>query len=127
MTEDTAATGIFELFKRDKEAISLYNNCEDLLLSLPGVKRRIHKTQVTFSVKRGFAWVWPPVRKVSGRPEHYIVVSFISTNRIDDMNIEQSYEPYPNRFTNHVIFHDKCQFEGILRDWLKMAHYLALR
>ena len=69
----------------------------------PEVKIKILETQISILNKHVFAYVWLPIRKIKNRPDVYIVVSFGLPYRVDSSRIVQSTEPYPNRWTHHVI------------------------
>jgi len=83
---------------------------------------RIQKTQISLSNRHNFAFVWLPHRKVRGRPDVYIVVSFGLGHPIHDARIAEMTEPYPNRWTHHVIVQNESEIDGQLLEWLKQAY-----
>ena len=58
-------------------ALPLYESAGALIPELfPDAKIKGGKTQVSFSNRYGFASLWPPTRKIKGRPGLYIVLTF---------------------------------------------------
>ena len=92
---------------------------------LPGAITRIRRSQITFAGRRGFAAVWIPPFKVRGRPEHYIVVSFAADRRIDHPRIVSVAEPYPHRWTHHVLVSCPEDVDDQLMDWVDQAYRLT--
>ena len=92
---------------------------------LPHVITRFRRNQITFSGRRGFAAVWIPPFKVRGRPEHYIVVSFAADRRIDHPRIVSVAEPYPHRWTHHVLVSSPEDVDDKLLDWVEQAYRLT--
>lgn len=69
-------TGLF--FAKMPQALPLYKMfAEKVLAVYPDVQIKIHKSQISFSNKHQFAFVWLPIRRMKNRPDIYIIVSFI--------------------------------------------------
>lgn len=69
-------TGLF--FAKMPQALPLYKMfAEKVLAVYPDVRIKIHKSQISFSNKHQFAFVWLPIRRMKNRPDIYIIVSFI--------------------------------------------------
>ena len=65
-------TGSF--FDKVPQALPLFNVfAEKVLVEYPDVQIRIQKTQISFSNKHQFAFVWLPIRKIKNRPDIYII------------------------------------------------------
>lgn len=92
-------------FDRKPEALLLYEVFEEKLFSdVDGVKVKVQKTQIAFSNRHNFAFVsFLPVRKAKERPEVYIVVTFGLEYRVESPRIDAAVEPYPGRWTHHVL------------------------
>jgi hypothetical protein len=87
----------------------------------------VQKSQIKFSNKHGFAFVWLPIgRKIKGRSGVYIVVTFGLEHRVDDPRIAVSVEPYPNRWTHHVVVQSVDEVDEQLVGWLREAYDFAL-
>ena len=69
---------ILFFFNDHMDALSLYEQLEGLILEpIPDVKIRVSKTQISFSNKRGFAFVsFNPCRKAKERPDVWMTVTF---------------------------------------------------
>jgi len=118
---------IMALFGSKPRAVVLYEALEKAIMAMPDVTRIIRKEQVSFSTKRGFVWIWLPIMKVRNRPDVYIVLSFGLETRIESPRIEEAVEPYPNRWTHHVIIDSEREIDNELLGWLVQAHDFASR
>ena len=116
-----------EVFGKVDGSFRLYLAADEALMSFPGTRRRVSKTQVSYSAKRAFAWAWPPVRKVRGRPGTYIVLSFALGRKIISPRIEQALEVYPGRWMHHLILSEAGQLDDELALWIAEAHSFASR
>ena len=88
----------------------------------PSTRIRVLKTQITFENRHGFAFVSLPRRKVK---QPAIVVSFGLSYRVDSPRIWVASEPYPNRWTHHVLVSDEAQLDDVLMGWVKEAAAFA--
>lgn len=112
-------------FNAKPEALPLYAVlAERMLAAFPNVTVEVRKTQITFREKYGFAFV--SLRKMKGCPEVFIIVSFGLSHRLDSPRIHIAVEPYPNRWTHHVIVADVEEIDDELMGWLTEAHNFAL-
>ena len=110
-------------FERLPSALPLYEYFERRVLSeIDDVHIKVQKTQITFSNRHQFACVsFLPVRKAAERPECYIVVTFGLRERLDSPRIDAATEPYPNRFTHHILIADMQEIDEELMAWVKAA------
>ena len=80
------------------------------------------KDMSPFSNRHNFAFVsFLPVRKAKERPEVYIVVTFGLGYRIRSSRIDAAVEPYPERFTHHVLVSGAGEIDDELMRWVKEA------
>lgn len=93
-----------------------------VLAACPDTQLRVHKTQITLQNRHGFAFVSLPRHKVS---EPAIVVSFGLSHRLSSPRIWQAAEPYPNRWTHHVLVSDEGQLDAELLGWIQEAAAFA--
>lgn len=106
-------------------ALPLYEGLSGkLLTAFPNVSVKVQKTQITFREKYGFAFV--SLRRMKGCPEVFLILSFGLSHRLSSSRVAVAVEPYPNRWTHHVIISDKSQIDGELMGWLREAHDFAL-
>ena len=88
----------------------------------------MQKTQITFSNRHNFAFVsFLPVRKAKERPQHYIVVTFGLGHQVQSPRIDGAVEPYPNRWTHHVLISREAEIDGELMGWVREAAEFAAR
>lgn len=104
-------------------ALPLYEKLEALILTqIPNVKIKVSKTQISFSNRRGFAFVsFAPVRKGRGRPKTYITVTFGLNYHKTSSRIDAAIEPYPNRWTHHVLVSCPEEIDAELMGWIREA------
>lgn len=85
--------GIAGFFSTMPQAVPIYAAFEAMLRSkYPDMRVKVQKTQISISNKHGFAWVWLPIRKMKGRPEVYMIISFGLPHRDDSPRIVESLE-----------------------------------
>ena len=108
--EKTAALPLYEAFARR------------LLAEIDNVTIKVQKTQISFSNKYNFAFAsFLPVRKAKKRPETYITVTFGLRYKKESPRIDAASEPYPNRWTHHVLISNKEEIDDELMEWIKEA------
>lgn len=117
---------ILWFFDKMPEALALYEAFEEKVLAQiggnGGVKIKVQKTQISFSNRYNFAFVsLLPVRKKRERPEVYIVITFGLGYRKESPRIDAASEPYPNRWTHHVLISRTEEIDAELMGWIKEA------
>ena len=116
-------TDILFFFNDHMDALPLYERWEELILEqIPDAKIKVSKTQISFSNKRGFAFVsFNPCRKVNDRPDVWMTVTFGLSYRKDSPRIDVATEPYPNRWTHHVMVGSEEEIDAELMGWIREA------
>jgi len=118
---------ILMMFDKLPGALPLYEAAEALILELfPDVNIKVSKTQVGFSNRYGFAYLWPPARKIKGRPGRYIVLTFGLGRRAEHERIVESVEPYPGRWTHHVLISSADDLDEQVTNWLREAYDFSM-
>ena len=114
---------VLYFFDRKPEALPLYEAFEQKVLSqVDSVKVKVQKTQIAFSNRHNFAFVsFLPVRKAKERPEVYIVVTFGLGYHVESSRIDGAVEPYPGRWTHHVLISGTGEVDDELIGWVKEA------
>lgn len=114
---------ILLFFDKHPEALPLYEALEERILAeLRDVKIKVQKTQITFSNKRNFAFVsFLPVRKAGERPDIFIVVTFGLSYRKESPRIDAATEPYPNRWTHHMLISRTEEIDDEMMGWIEEA------
>lgn len=104
-------------------ALPLYERLETCIRAeLRQVDVRVQTSQISFYNTHLFACVsFAKVRKTKDRPPFYIVVTFGLDHRLDSPRIDQVSQPYPNRFTHHVLISSVDEIDQELMCWLREA------
>lgn len=114
---------ILLFFSQHTEALPLYEKLEEQILAeIPDVKIKVAKTQISFANKRGFAFVsFNPCRRAKERPTVWMTVSFGLGYRKDADRIDVATEPYPGRWTHHVMVGCAAEIDEELMGWIREA------
>ena len=114
---------ILFFFNNHMDAFPLYVRLEGLIMEqIPDVKIKVSKTQISFSNKRGFAFVsFNPCRRAKERPHVWMTITFGLRYRKDSPRIDVATEPYPNRWTHHIMVGSEEEIDGELMGWIREA------
>lgn len=114
---------ILFFFDAHMDVLPLYAQLEEQILTqIPDVKIKVAKTQITFANKRGFAFVsFNPCRKAKDRPEVWITVTFGLGCQKESPRIDVATEPYPGRWTHHVMVSSREEIDEELLGWIQEA------
>ena len=114
---------LLRFFDQMPEALTLYQKFEREVLSrVEDVRIKVQKTQITYSNRHVFACVsFAKVRKAKERPPVYIVVTFGLAYKKESPRIDIATEPYPNRWTHHVLVSEEEQIDEELLGWVEEA------
>ena len=86
-------------FNTTPGALPLYEVLRNKLLTeCPDTTLQVQKSQITFKVKYGYAFV--SLRRMKAAPEVFLIVTFGLSHRLDSPRIAAAVEPYPNRWTH---------------------------
>ena len=125
MREPDMDTLVF--FSGHPDALELYRAFEDLLYrEFPCVNRRVQKTQITFSNRHVFACVsFARVKKKAELPEGYLVITIGLPAPLESPRIAVKTEPYPNRWTHHIVISRPEELDGELTGWIRASYDFA--
>ena len=114
---------LLQFFDQMPEALPLSQKFEREVLSrVEDVHIKVQKTQITYSNRHVFACVsFAKVRKAKERPPVYIVVTFGLAYKKESPRIDIATEPYPNRWTHHVLVSEEEQIDEELLGWVEEA------
>ncbi len=94
----------------------------------PGGSMTVQKSQIAFRIGPSegcrplqFAFVWLPTRRINGRPGRCLGLTFGLGRREGNPRIAVVSEPYPGRFTHHLLLESPQELDETVRDWLKEA------
>ena len=121
MTQDE-----LQFFAGHGAALPIYTELRSRVFAQwPDVEVRVARTQITFKARYGFAFV--STRRMGRRcPEVFIIVSFGLGREVRSERIFAASEPYPNRWTHHVIVASPDEVDGELMGWLAVTLDFAL-
>ena len=110
-------------FDKHKEAFPIYDMLAKRIVSeIENVTVKVQKSQRSFYNKHLFACVsFARVRKKKDCPPAYIVVTFGLNYRLDSPRIEIATEPYPHRWTHHLMIAKPDEVNDELVGWIKEA------
>ena len=107
-------------FDKAPELLPLYAALEDAILTrCPDAQALVMKSQIAFTVARRFAFA-----SLRGRR---LIVTFGLPQRVESPRIWQAVEPYPNRWTHHVILRTPEEIDDTLLGWMEEAWRFASR
>lgn len=113
---------VLRFFQGRPLELTLY---EDLFRHLeeafPDALVKVQKSQISFYGRHLFAAVSLPLRRKKDWPENSILVTFGLSCQKQSPRIAVATEPYPNRWTHHVLVSAPGQIDGELLDWLREA------
>lgn len=107
-------------FSQAPQALMLYEALEAEIISRwPDVTIHVQKSQIAFDNGRRFAFA-----SLRGKK---LVVTFGLGERVDSPRIAQAVEPYPNRWTHHVMVQSVDELDDELFCWIEQAYEFALQ
>ena len=110
-------------FSGHEGALPLYTAFEKKLLSaFPDCTLRVFKTQISFYNRHLFAWV----NRRAELPEPYLVVTLGPPSRLASNRVAIATEPYPGRWTTHIVVGKATEIDEELFVWVKEAYDFAL-
>ena len=84
------------------------------------------KTQITFSNKHVFACVsFMRPKKKSELPAFYFILTLGLSYPLESERVAVKTEPYPGRWTTHIVISDISDLNQELFDWIKQAYEFA--
>ena len=103
---------------------------EALLLRMeaafPDASVKVQKSQISFYHRHLFAAASLPLRRRKGWPKQALLVTLGLPYRLDSPRVAVAVEPYPGRWTHHVLVSEPGQIDGELLGWLREAYDFAL-
>lgn len=103
--------------------LALYQYLETQMETLfPEASVKVQKSQISFYGRHLFAAASLPLRRRKNWPENCILVTFGLGYRLDSPRIVAAAEPYPGRWTHHVVVSQEEQVDGELMDWIREAY-----
>ena len=117
---------VLRFFQGHVWELNLYRKlAEQLDRLLPQMTVKVQKSQISFYGRHLFGAASLPLRRKTGWPEHSLLVTFGLPVRVDSPRIAAAVEPYPNRWTHHVLVTREEELDGELLGWLEEAYGFA--
>ena len=107
-------------FSGAAHALPVYQRLEEEILArCPETQVIVQKSQIAFSGKHRFAFA-----SIKGKR---FVVTFGLPERAEHPRIWQATEPYPGRWTHHVVVQRPEDVDEQLLAWIQAAYDFAMR
>ena len=118
---------VLMFFDGHGDALELYRAFEGLLYDrFPNVNRRVQKTQISFFNRHVFACVsFARVKRKADLPNGYLVVTLGLPAPLDSDRVAVKAEPYPGRWTHHIVISRPDELDGELLSWIREAYAFA--
>ena len=118
---------ILAFFHEHAEAFSLYEPLEARLLAFPGTSIRVQKTQITFSNRHVYACAsFLRVRRKAELPDPYLVLTLGMPYPLESGRVAVKTEPYPRRWTTHILLSRPDELDEELFSWAKEAYDFSM-
>lgn len=89
-------------------------------------RAKVGKTQISLRNRYVFATVSLPWRRVKGWPKEYLLLSLGLPTRRESPRIALAVEPYPNRWTHHILLTGPEEVDETVMGWVQEAYQFAL-
>ena len=86
---------------------------------------KVQKSQISFYSRHLFAAASLPLCRRRGWPEECLVVTVGLSRRLASPRVAAAAEPYPNRWTHHVLITREEEIDDELMGWLREARDFA--
>ena len=108
----------------DPRKIAIFEAYEGAVLSCGESAMRVTKTQVSWGNPFLFAMLSHP-RRAADRKAGALLATFGLHRRLDSPRILQAVEPYPGRWTHHLLLARPEEVDGEVAAWLAEAWAFA--
>ena len=114
-------------FEQQPAALPLYEAFHDAVLKRhPDARIKIQKTQISFSNRYIFACVsFLRVKKKKELPDPYLVITLGMPYPLESPRVAVKTEPYPGRWTTHIVVGEVGDIDDELLSWVREAHDFA--
>ena len=117
---------ILYYFRDKPEALPLFEAIHNMIVTeFENARMDVLKTTIAFSNRYRFAYVGLPFRKVKGRPKVCVILTFGLGYKLEHPRIDMAVEPYPRRWTHHVVIQNVDEVDEQIREWIEEAYHFA--
>ena len=114
---------LFQLFSGKERELELYNKAfVKMERAFPQARVKVGKSQVSFYGRHLFAAASLPLRRKKDWPKHCLIVTVGLGRRLESPRVAVAVEPYPGRWTHHVLVSEAGELDGELLSWLREAY-----
>ena len=125
-TPEHYGSDVLFFFDGKPAELALYQALERAMEArFPEASVKVQKSQISFYHKHLFAAASLPLRRRKEWPKECLLVTFGLSRRLSSPRIAVAVEPYPNRWTHHVVVAREEEIDGELLDWLAEAYDFA--
>ncbi len=116
-------------FSGHAAALPLYVSLEEKLLEMfPEANKRVQKTQITFFHRHVFACVsFARVLRGRDQPEGALTLTLALPAPLPSTRAAVQTEPYPGRWTCHIVLRGEADLDGELFSWVREAYDFSER
>ena len=114
-------------FDSHPAAFPLYEALATRVLErFPGTTIRVQKTQITFSNRHVYACVsFQRVKRKADLPDPYLVITLGMPYPLDSSRVAAKTEPYPGRWTTHIVAGSVEDLDDELFAWVEQAYHYS--
>ena len=118
---------VLMFFDRHPAALTLYGAfAEELAARFPDSRIRVQKTQISFSNRSVYACVsFLRVKRKAELPESWFTLTLGLPYARESPRVAAKVEPYPGRWTTHIVLSNPSDLDAELFDWVEQAHAFA--
>ncbi len=110
-----------EFFAGHPLGLAAYRRVHGLVAALGLVEVRVSRSQVAFSRRRGFAYLWLPGRWLT-HPSAEVVLSIALPRHDDSPRFKQVAHPAPTVWMHHLAIHSVEDIDIEVAGWLRDAY-----
>ena len=114
-------------FDKHPDALTLYEAFTYAVTTMyPDTEIRVQKTQISFYDVHMFACVsFTRVKKKKELPDPYLVITLGMPYPLESPRVAVKTEPYPGRWTTHIVVGEVGDIDDELLSWVREAHDFA--
>lgn len=123
--EEALAPSLLSFFAgRPEEEVLGRTVTQWIVTALPQTTVRVQKTQITFQNRHVFAALSLP-RRARDRAAHALTLTLGLPVRLDTPRVMMAAEPYPGRWTHHLLLSSPQDLDEELLGWVRAAAAFA--
>lgn len=118
---------ILLFFEQHQRLLPIYEAFADKIAAqFPDTKTKVQKTQITFSDRHVYACIsFLRVKKKVELPVSYFVLTLGLPYPLESGRVAAKTEPYPGRWTTHIVISKMSDLDEELFVWVKQAYMFS--